>query len=82
MGQFAKLDRQRIAGFEQLHEVVLGARREIVQIERGKIQGELLHAQISDLPIDAATFNLGLRSRGGSAKSRIAISMLSIPAGG
>jgi AraC-like DNA-binding protein len=76
VGQFAKLDRHRLEGFEQLHEVVVGTHREIVQIERGKIQGELFHASVSDLPIDVATFNLGLRSRGGSVKGRIAVSML------
>ena len=44
MGQFAALRTQKIEGFEELKEVVLGTRREIVQLERGKIKGEIAHA--------------------------------------
>ena len=76
MGQFAALRTQKIEGFEELNEVVLGTRREIVQLERGKIAGELTHASIVDLPIDMATFNLGIRTRGGSHRDRIGIGML------
>jgi len=76
MGQFARLLRQKVESFEELNEVVLGSRREIVQIERGKLQGEINHAMIGDLLIDTATFNLGVRSRGGSRKDRLCISMV------
>jgi AraC family ethanolamine operon transcriptional activator len=76
MGQFAALRTQKIKGFEELNEVVLGTRREIVQLERGKIAGELTHASIGDLPIDVASFNLGIRTRGGLHRDRIGIGML------
>ena len=80
MGQFAALRRQKIEGFEELKEVVPGTRREIVQLERGKIKGEIAHAMIGDLPIDTASFNLGIRTKGGSHKDRIGIGLLAASA--
>ena len=76
----ASLRTQKIEGFEELNEVVLGTRREIVQLERGKIKGEIAHATIGDLPIDTASFNLGIRTKGGSHKSRIGIGLLAASA--
>ena len=80
MGQFAALRTQKIEGFEELKEVVLGTRREIVQLERGKIKGEIAHAVIGDLPIDMASFNLGIRTKGGSHRDRIGIGLLAASA--
>jgi len=81
MGQFAALRKQKVEGFEELREIVLGTRREIVQLERGRISGEITHAMIGDLPIDMATFNLGIRTRGGSHRDRIGIGMLATSGG-
>ena len=81
MGQFAALRRQKIEGFEELKEVVPGTRREIVQLERGRIKGDISHAMIGDLPIDTANFNLGIRTKGGSHKDRIGIGLLVASAG-
>ncbi len=76
MNNLAKLTRHRVDGFEQLNEVVVGHRRSIVQIEGGRIRGELVHAVVRDLPVSFVSFNLGLRSTGKSLKDRIALSML------
>jgi len=76
MRRFAALHTQKIESFDQLDEVVAGVRREIVQIEGGKLHGELSHALIGDLPIDIATFNLGLRSKGSLHHDRLMVSML------
>jgi AraC-like DNA-binding protein len=76
MGQFATFHARRIAGFEELNEAVVGAPREVVQIERGKIHGELCHATISGLPIDIVTFDLGVKSRADSSKDRTTIAIL------
>jgi AraC-like DNA-binding protein len=76
MGQFTTLRTQRVKGFEELDEIVLGTRREVVQLERGKLDGEVSHASIGDLPIDMASFSLGVRTRGGSHKERVGISIL------
>lgn len=76
MGQFAALRTKTIECFEDFNEVVQGSRREIVQVESGKLVGQLSHASIGDLPIDVATFNLGLRSTGASVKDRTSIAML------
>ena len=81
MGQFAALRTLKVEGFEELNEIVVGARREIVQLERGKIAGALSHATIGDLPIDMASFNLGIRTRGGSHRERIGIGMLTASGG-
>jgi AraC-like DNA-binding protein len=81
MEQLTTLSRQKIEGFEELKEIVHGTRRDIVQLERGKIAGEIAHATIGDLQIDAASFNLGVRTKGGSHKSRIGIGLLAASAG-
>jgi len=47
MGQFAALRKQKIEGFEELKEVVPGTLREIVQLEGGRIKGEISHAMIA-----------------------------------
>jgi AraC family ethanolamine operon transcriptional activator len=76
MGQFAALRTQKIDCFEDLDEVVQGSRREILQVESGKLSGQMSHASIGDLPIDVAAFNLGLRSTGASVRDRTSIAML------
>jgi AraC family ethanolamine operon transcriptional activator len=81
MGQFAVLRRQKIEGFEELNEVVVGTRREVVQLEHGKIKGEIAHGMIGDLPISAASFNLGIRTKGGSHDSRVGIGLLAASKG-
>jgi AraC-like DNA-binding protein len=81
MGQFSAIRTQKIEGFEELEEVVRGTRREIVQLGRGKVKGEIAHAMIGDLPIDMASFNLGIRTKGGSHKDRIGIGLLAASAG-
>jgi AraC-like DNA-binding protein len=65
MVSFATLRAHKIRDFEQLRSAVPGTRRDIVQIAPGQLRGELVHASISDLPIDAVTFDIELRSRGG-----------------
>lgn len=69
-------------GFEQLREVVPGTRREIIQIEPGRLVGRLLHAEVGDLPVDAVSFSLGVRSCGEYPTNRITLSMLMASHGG
>ncbi|MGY3614501.1 helix-turn-helix domain-containing protein [Bradyrhizobium sp. USDA 10063] len=76
MGQFAKLQTRRVESFEELSDVIAGSQREIVQIESGKVRGGLTHASINGLPIDVGTFNVGMRSRGGSKRDRMTVCML------
>lgn len=76
MAPFASLQTQEIESFEDLGEIVIGTRREIVQIEHGRLRGRLSHASISGLPVDLAAFNLGIRSNGALPSDRIAIGML------
>ncbi|WP_245313930.1 helix-turn-helix domain-containing protein [Bradyrhizobium elkanii] len=79
--RFTAFERRPITGFDQLSQAIVGTRAEIVQIEPGKLRGEVLHAEIAGLPINVATFNLGLRSKGGSNKERITIGVLAESAG-
>ena len=76
MGQFASLQTKQVEGFEEFSEVVVGARREVLQIQNGKLRGRLAHASIGSLRVDLASFNLGLRTRGASGKDGIVIGML------
>lgn len=81
MGPFASLRTRKIESFEELNEVVLGTRREIVQLEQGKIRGKISHASIADLSIDAASFNRGIRTRGGSHEHRVGFGLLAASGG-
>jgi AraC-like DNA-binding protein len=65
MVSFATLRAHKIRDFEQLRDAVPGTSRDIVQIAPGQLRDELVHASISDLSIDAGTFNIEVRSRGG-----------------
>src|SRR5215813_3983232 len=76
MGQFAALHTREVEGFEEFSEVVVGARREVIQIQNGKLIGRLAHASIGRLRIDLASFNLGLRTSGASGNDGIVIGML------
>ena len=76
MTPFASLRTHEIESFEELNEIVLGTRRQVVQIEHGKIHGRLSHASIAGLPLDHATFDLGIRSNGGSPRDRYGIGLL------
>jgi AraC-like DNA-binding protein len=76
MGQFAALHSREVEGFEEFSEVVVGAPREVVQIQHGKLHGRLSHATIDGLRIDMASFNLGLRTKGISGRDGIVIGML------
>jgi AraC-like DNA-binding protein len=76
MGQFAALQTREVEGFEEFSEVVVGARREVIQIQNGKLRGRLAHASIGRLRIDLASFNLGLRTSGVSGNDGIVIGML------
>ena len=78
MGQFARLQTRKIESFEELSDVIAGSQREIVQIESGKVDGSLTHASINDLPIHVGTFNVGMRSRGGSKRDRMTVCMLTV----
>lgn len=66
----------RIVSFEQLGEVVAGVQREIIQLERGPVRGELFQGSMGGLDLNLVTFNLGVRSRGATDKSRTAFSIL------
>jgi AraC-like DNA-binding protein len=76
MGQFASLRTQEIDGFEEFGEVVVGTRREVVQLQHGKLRGSVSHASIGCLRIDLARFNLGIRTKGASGPEGIVIGML------
>ncbi|HEX9586256.1 MAG TPA: helix-turn-helix domain-containing protein [Bradyrhizobium sp.] len=65
-----------LENFEELKRVVQSARTEITQVDRGRIQGNLSHLVIGDLPLDLGTFSLGVRSRGIVSEDRITIGML------
>jgi AraC-like DNA-binding protein len=81
MPSFASLRTLEVDSFEELNEVVVGTRRDVVQLERGRFAGAIVHATIGDLPADMATFNLGIRTRGGSSRDRIGIGMLMASSG-
>lgn len=76
MGPFASLRAHEIEGFEEFGEVVVGTRREVVQLQHGKLRGSVSHGSIGRLRIDLACFNLGLRTKGASGPGGVIIGML------
>jgi AraC-like DNA-binding protein len=76
MGQSTPLRRGGVDSIDQLREIVPGVRREIVQIGRGRLKGNVIQARIGDLPLDFATINVGIRTRGPSDATRLMVGML------
>ncbi|MET4295772.1 AraC-like DNA-binding protein [Bradyrhizobium sp. LB8.2] len=76
MGRSTALRRVRVDSIDQLREIVPGVRREIVQIGRGRLKGNVIQTRIGDLPLDFATINVGIRTRGSSDATRLMVGML------
>ncbi len=76
MGQSTPIQVRSLESFEQLEDAVRGSHRNIVQIDRGRMRGQLTHLSIGDLPVDVGVFSVGMRSTGILSKDRIAIGML------
>jgi len=81
MGQSTPVQVRSLESFEQLKSAVRGSQREIVQIERGHMRGQLTQLSIGDLPVDLGAFSVGMRSTGILSKDRIAVGMLTGSAG-
>jgi len=65
-----------VGDFEELKSVVPTARTEVTQVDAGRLDGKLWHYRIGDLPLDLASFSLGVRSRGVVSADRVSIGML------
>jgi AraC-like DNA-binding protein len=70
------VQRRSVHDFEELRGVVPTARTEVTQVDGGRLDGKLSHYLISDLPLDLASFSLGVRSRGVVSEDRVSIGML------
>lgn len=81
MGQSTPIQVRSLGSFEELKSAVRGSQREIVQIDRGRMRGQLTHLSIGDLPVDLGAFSVGMRSTGILSRDRIAIGMLTGSAG-
>lgn len=65
-----------ITGFEQLRAATPTSRSEIIQIQRGRMQGRLKHASVAGLSLGFGTFSHGLISRGVYSDDRVTIGFL------
>jgi AraC-like DNA-binding protein len=65
--------RIKIEGFEQLRAATPTTTSEIVQLEAGRMQGELKHATVAGLSLGFGTFSRGLLSRGVYSTERLTI---------
>ncbi len=59
-----------VGGLDALQEVVSGASLEIVQLERGRLQGEFKHVELGGSSVHFNQFNLSVRGRGPSSVTR------------
>jgi AraC family ethanolamine operon transcriptional activator len=76
MGQSTPIQIRSLESFEQLESAVHGSQRNIVQIDRGRMRGQLTHLSLGGLPVDLGVFSVGMRSTGILSKDRITIGML------
>lgn len=65
--------RIKIEGFEQLRAATPTTTSEIVQLEAGRMQGDLKHATVAGLSLGFGTFSRGLLSRGVYSTERLTI---------
>jgi hypothetical protein len=70
------VQRRSVEDFEELKGVVPTARTEVTQLDAGRLEGKLSHYLVGDLPLDLASFSLGVRSRGIVSEDRVSIGML------
>jgi AraC family ethanolamine operon transcriptional activator len=70
------VQRRSVEDFEELRRVVPTARTEVTQVDGGRLNGKLSHYLVADLPLDLASFSLGVRSRGDVSEDRVSIGML------
>jgi len=65
-----------VDGFEQLRAATPTTRAEIIQVEAGRMQGRLKHANVSGLSVGLGSFSRGLISRGVYSDERVTIGFL------
>jgi len=70
------VQKRSVEDFEELKGVVPTARTEVTQLDAGRVEGKLSHCLVGDLPLDLASFSLGVRSRGIVSEDRVSIGML------
>lgn len=66
----------RVDSFEQLRAATPTSDAEIIQIDAGRMQGQLKHATIAGLSLGFGTFSRGLISRGVYSNERVTIGFL------
>jgi AraC-like DNA-binding protein len=70
------VQKRTVEDFEEMKGVVPTARTEVTQVDAGRLEGKLSHYLVGDLPLDLASFSLGVRSRGIVSEDRVSIGML------
>ena len=56
--------KRSLESFEELNDAVSGAQREVIQIERGQVRGQLTHLSIGNLPSTPEHSRSGCDQRG------------------
>ena len=73
---FTSVTTRSIDGFEELCDAVQGVQIDVLQLEHGRLRGELTHMLVSGMPLSLGAFSLGVRTRGILSDNQVTIGML------
>lgn len=76
MNEHLSVSRGELVSFEGLHQAVKGSHVDVMQLERGKLQGTLSHVGIGDFSLSVGAFNVGVRTQRISTEEKLIIGML------
>lgn len=66
----------RVDGFEGFREAVQGSHVDVMQLERGKLQGSLTHVGIGEFSLSIGSFSAGIRTQRTSKEQKLIVGML------
>lgn len=76
MDEHLSVSTGELDGFEGLHQAVKGSHVDVMQLERGKLRGNLSHVGIGDFSLSIGTFNVGVRTQRIATDDKLIIGML------
>lgn len=74
--EFTSVHTRSIESFEELSDAVQGAQIDVLQLEHGRLHGNVTHMMVGGMPLSTGAFSVGIRARGVLSDDRVTIGML------
>ena len=65
-----------VDGFEGFQQAIQGSHVDVVQLERGRLQGMLTHIGVAEFSLSVGSFSIGIRTQRTAAEEKLIIGML------